>query len=77
MSKPDEPVDFTIEPFKSMLGLAWKDRCIVCGKRIHHGGEYLGDKQWKHKKCRLKQQSTSELIDKALDETYDVLVKLR
>ncbi len=76
-NKPDEPVDFTIEPFKSMLGLFWKDKCVVCGKIIHHGGEYLGYTLWKHKKCKLKQELTSVLIDRVLDEDYDVLVKLR
>ncbi len=35
----DAPVDITKEPFKSMLGLFWKDKCCVCGRKIHHSGE--------------------------------------
>ena len=56
----DRPVDFAQDPFKSMLGLYWKDKCCVCGKKIHHGGEYIGNTLWKHKKCRKKTSKKSQ-----------------
>ncbi len=50
----DDSKGATIEPFKSLLGRAWGVRyCEVCKKRIHEGGEYLGDLRWKHKRCKF------------------------
>lgn len=53
-SIPDDSKKATIEPFKSLLGIAWGPRyCEVCKKRIYHKQPYiyLGDPGWIHKKC--------------------------